>query len=111
MLTTFNLVRLLIQEAAKAHGLDPLTISFTDALRVILEAIVELRGARAELLPEIYRRLLRDIAVCVLDRRKRPRVFPRVVKTQRSSFPLKRWNQREIRRDFDAELRILGVPA
>jgi hypothetical protein len=89
LLTTFNLVRLLIRKAATAHGCDPLAISFTDALRVILEAVVEMRGARAELLPDIYRRLLRDIAACVMTRRRRPRVYPRVVKTQRSKFPLK----------------------
>jgi hypothetical protein len=109
LLTTFNLVRLLIRKAAATHGLDPLAISFTDALRVILEATVEMRGARAELLPEIYFRLLRDIAACVMPRWRRPRVYPRVVKTQRSSFPLKRWNQREIRRDFFEEIRVLGA--
>lgn len=109
LLTTYNLVRLLIRKAAATHGHDPLAISFTDALRVILEAVVEMRGVRAELLPDIYCRLLRDIAACIMPRRRRPRVYPRVVKTQRSSFPLKRWNQVEIRRDFNAEIRVLGV--
>jgi len=111
LLTAFNLVRLLIRKAAAAHKLDPLAISLTDALRVILEAVVEMRGARAELLPDIYARLLRDIAACVMPRRRRPRVYPRVVKTQRSRFPLKRWNQCEIRRDLNAEIQVLAARA
>jgi hypothetical protein len=109
LLATFNLVRLLIRKAARTHGCDPLAISFTGALRVIREAVVEMRGARATLLPALYARLLGDIAACVMPRRRRPRAYPRVVKTQRSPFPLKRWNQREIRRDFGAEIHILGA--
>ena len=111
LLTAYNLVRLLIRKAAAAHNLDPLAIGFTAALRVILEAVAQMRGARAELLPAIHARLLRDIAACVLRRRRRHRVYPRVVKAQRSRFPLKRWNQREIRRNFSAEIQVLGASA
>ncbi len=109
LLAAYNLVRLLILRAAAAHGCDPLAISFSGALRVILEAVVEMRGARAELLPDLYARLLRDIASCVLRRRRRPRAYPRVVKTQRSRFRLKRWNDREIQRNFAQEIRVLGA--
>ena len=112
LLTMYNLVRSLIKEAATAHhGGDALAISFVDALRAILEAIPAMRGARAELLPDLYQVLLRDVAECVLDRRRRPRVYRRAVKVQRSKFPLKRWNDREIRRDFEAEVRIQRATA
>jgi hypothetical protein len=109
LLATFNLVRLLIRKAAATHGCDPLAISFTGALAVLREAVVQMRAARATLLPALYARLLRDIASCVMRRRRLPRAYPRVVKTQRSPFPLKRWNQHEIRRDFAAEIAVLGA--
>ncbi|MBI4605208.1 MAG: hypothetical protein HY721_24855 [Planctomycetes bacterium] len=111
LLTTSDLVRLLIKEIATAHGLEPLAISFNDALGVIREAIVEIRAVRAQSLPQTYRRLLRDIAACVQHRRNHPPLYPQVVKTHGSSFALKHWNQKAIRRDFDPELRILGAPA
>ena len=111
LLASFNLVRLLIRKAALAHGRDPLEISFTDALQVILEAVVEMRAARAEFLPELYKRLLRDIAACAMVRRRRPRAYPRVVKSQRSRFRLKSWKDHEIRRNFAAEINVLGATA
>lgn len=111
LLTMFNLIRSLIKQAAKAHGLNPRAISFVDTLQVIQEAVPAMRAARAERLPELYAKLLEDIAECVLSRRRRPRVYRRVVKTQRSKFSMKHWNDREIRRDFDAEVRIQRASA
>jgi hypothetical protein len=111
LLSMYNLIRSLVKQAAKAHGLNPLAISFVDTLQVIYEAIPRMRGARAEMLPELYERLLGDLAECVLDRRRRPRVYRRVVKTQRSKFPMKHWNDQEIRRDFVTEVRIQGAAA
>lgn len=111
MLTVYNLARSLMCQAAAKHNLDPLALSFVDSLEVILEAIPDLRAARAQSLPALYQRLLDDIAGCVLDRWRRPRVYRRAVKVKMSAFPLKHWNDREIQRDLCADLRVLGVPA
>jgi len=100
-----------MSEAAAKHQLDPLSLSFVDSLEVILEVIPLLRAARLQSLPTLYQRLLDDIAGCVLDRRRRSRVYRRAVKVKMSNFPLKQWNDREIRRDLHADLRVLGVPA
>jgi hypothetical protein len=61
-------------------------------------------------LPKLYAKLLQDIAECVLSRR-RPRVYRRVVKTQRSKLPMKHWNDYEIRRDFEDEVLIQRASA
>lgn len=109
MLTAYNLTRSLMCQAAEKHRLDPLALSFVDTLRVILEAIPTLRAARSERLPALYERLLDDIASCVLERRRRPRVCRRAVKVKMSAFPLKRWNDHEIRRSMSDDLRVLGA--
>jgi hypothetical protein len=109
MLTTYNLVRSLINEAAAKHGVDPLAISFVDALWALIDAIPGMRSARAERLRFLYDQLLDDIARCVLERRRRPRAYPRVVKVKMSNFKLKRKQHQEIRRDFVAETKVLGA--
>ena len=109
MLTTYNLVRDLISEAAAKHGIDPLAISFVDALCALIDAIPGMRAAPAERLRTLYDQLLNDIARCVLKRRRRPRAYPRVVKVKMSNFKLKRRQHHEIRRDFAAEPKVLGA--
>jgi hypothetical protein len=39
MLTTYNLIRSLIYEAASRHDKDPLFISFLDSLQLIIDAV------------------------------------------------------------------------
>jgi hypothetical protein len=107
MLTTYNLVRRVVNEAAAKHGIDPLAISFVDALWALIDAIPGMRSARAELLPFLYQQLLDDIARCRLKRRRRPRAYPRVVKVKMSNFKLKRRQHQEIRRDFARETKVL----
>jgi hypothetical protein len=109
MLTVYNLVRGVISEAAKKHGLDPRSISFVDSLQAILDAIPGMRGAPLQRLPFLYQQLLDDIARCKLKRWRRPRVFARVVKVKMSKFKLKTFKDHEIRRDYSGETRVLGA--
>jgi hypothetical protein len=109
MLTVYNLLRDVIRQAAEKHHLDPLSISFTDALFAVLDAIPAMRRAPPTRLRGLYDALLDDIARCVLTRRRRPRAFPRVVRVKMSNFRLKRFGDRETDRDFSSATRVLGA--
>ena len=108
MLTAYNLIRALIQEAAARRGLDPLSISFVHTLCAVIDAIPGMRRAPAQKLYDLYEQLLEDIARGIVTRRRRPRAYPRVVKIKMSKFKLKRLHHHEIHRDFFSETRILG---
>jgi len=111
MLTVYNLIRVLIQEAAARHGLDPLAISFVNTLCAVIDAIPGMRRAPAQRLKDLYEQLLDDIARGLMTRRRRPRAYPRVVKIKMSKFKLKRLRHQEIRQDILSETRILGEAA
>jgi len=108
MLTLYNLLRGLIKEAAQRHGIDPLRISFVDALQAVIEAIPAMQRAPTERLRIFYERLLDDIARCVLKRWRRKRAYPRVVRVKMSSYCLKRPEHKETLRDFEAETKVFG---
>ena len=89
LLLTHYAVRAVMHEAALAAGESPDRVSFTRAVRVLSDATVEFQLAAPELLPGLYRRLLRDLTRELLPPR-RCRSNPRVVKRKMSRFPLKR---------------------
>jgi hypothetical protein len=82
-------LRFLMHEAAVQSGLDPDRLSFVHALRVVQEAIPEFQMIVPDQWPQLYRRLLHDIADGLLPKR-RHRSNPRVVKRKMSKFYLKR---------------------
>jgi len=82
-------VRCLMHEAALQADLDPDRLSFVNAVEVIRHAIPEFQMTTPEQLPQLYNRLLRDIAAARLPAR-RLRSNPRVVKRKMSNFRLKR---------------------
>jgi len=82
-------IRSLMHEAALQTGVDPDRLSFVHALRVIHDAIPEFQMTVPDQLPQLYARLLRDIADGRLPPR-RLRSNPRVVKRKMSKFRLKR---------------------
>ena len=82
-------VRKIMLEAAHQAGLDPDRISFTNALRLIGDAIPEFQHTAPDQLPALYQRLLNDIARFRLPPRE-PRSNPRVVKRKMSNFDKKR---------------------
>ena len=104
MLCAYNLVRALIADAANAHGIPPREISFVDALVAIKASLLEVQDAPAKRLVWLHRRLLRDIADCRLDRPRRPRVYPRVVKVKMSNYKKKRRNHRQKSRFIERDL-------
>jgi hypothetical protein len=90
-------VRALMHEAACRIAVDPDRLSFTHALEVLRDAIPEFQMTRAEQLPHLLARLLRDLAVPLLPPR-RPRASPRVVKRKMSKFKRKRPEHRPCRK-------------
>lgn len=108
MLTLYNLLRDLINQAAKKHNLDPLAISFVDSLHTVIDAVPGMQRAPAERLRFLYEQLLDDIAACVMTRRRRKRAYPRVVKVKMSNFLLKRPCHKQETRDFETETKVFG---
>lgn len=88
-LIAYYAVRFIMHEAVCLAEIDPDQLSFTHALHVIQEAITEFPMTAPELLPNLYQRMLWDIAAGRLPKR-RLRTYPRVVKRKMSKFHLKR---------------------
>jgi hypothetical protein len=86
-------IRFTMHEAAHLAAIDPDRLSFMHALRVIQAAISEFQMTAPELLPQLYQRMLCDIAAERLPER-RQRTNPRVVKRKMSKFHLKRLEHR-----------------
>ncbi len=103
----YNLVRRLMHQAATAHDQDPRQLSFLDALHQLIEATPVL-PARPSAARQTY--LLAVLADCKLDRPRRPRVAPRVVKVKTSKFKRKRAHHHTENRDLEAEMQFLPCP-
>jgi len=103
----YNLIRTLISQAAAQHDQDPRTLSFLEALQHILEAapILTVMPPADREKKQTY--LLTLIATCQIDRPRRPRLNPRVVKVKMSKFARKNANHKSQTRDIVNQLRIL----
>lgn len=88
LLLAYNLVRILIAQAALPLRVDPLRISFIDSLERIRVAALLMAASPTRLLPVIFQDLLDQIARCQIPRRRRSN--PRVVCRKMSNYPLKR---------------------
>ena len=108
MLMMYNLVRLLIVRAAAAHDKDPRFISFLDALQHIIEAAPLMTVARGQHRQAQFDYLLTLIADCDIDRPRRQRINPRVVKVKMSKFKRKRQQDKSQHRNLEKELKIIA---
>ncbi len=106
---TYTLVRALMAEAAAAHDQDPTQLSFLDALQHLLDAAPSLTAATPAERARKRPYLLRVLADCQLDRPRRPRLNPRVVRVKMSKFARKRASHLGQYRDLAADLRIIEV--
>jgi len=89
ILLAHNAVRALMHEAALTIDVDPRSLSFMNAVRVIRDAIPVLRNAPAHYLPHLYNAMIIQIAAGRLPPRDN-RINPRVVKVKMSHFGKKR---------------------
>ena len=87
-------VRRVMHEAAMRAGIDPDRLSFINAVRLVCDAIPEFQMGAPEQQPQLYERLVRDMARYQLPERDH-RNHPRVVKRNMSNFHLKRAEHRQ----------------
>jgi hypothetical protein len=104
---TYTVVRTLISQAAATHDQDPTAISFLDALHYILEAAPGLTADTPEHRELRRHYLLTLLADCQLDRPRRTRVNPRVIKVKMSKWARKTADHRSVRRDIAQQLKIV----
>jgi hypothetical protein len=90
VLVAHNAIRALMHQSALSIEVDPRTLSFMHAVRIIRDTIPIMRNARTESLPMIYKSMIASIATGILPPRD-GRINPRVVKVIRpSNFPVKK---------------------
>jgi hypothetical protein len=109
MLIMYNLIRLLIVQAAVSHGKDPRFISFLDALQHIIDATPMMTADFDEQPEQTFAYLLLVIADAEIDRPRRHRINPRVVKIKMSKFTRKNSSHTSEKRDLEKDLRILEI--
>ena len=85
----YNLIRSLMEQAARKATVEPIRLSFVDALERIRQACLLMASARTSNLPRIYAELLEALGRCRLPKR-RHRDNPRVVAIKMSSYR-KKW--------------------
>lgn len=106
-------LRAVMHEAALAADCDPDRLSFVRARDLVREAVPEFHLVAPEQRPQLYARLLREIAAKRLPPR-RLRSNPRVVKRKMSNFTLKRAahsHPAQPRAPFPTAVRIQPPPA
>ena len=108
MVIIYTAIRLLMAQAAQTTGADPRDLSFLETLHHCIEA-APLLTLHDEARQEIaFQYLLSVIVTARIDRPRRQRVAPRVIKVDRSRFPRKRDTDVVIIRDMEKDLKILG---
>lgn len=89
VLLAHNAVRALMNEAAMIIDVDPRTLSFVHAVRVVRETIPLMRAAPTHALAPLYNAMIHQISLGVLPPRD-GRINPRVIKIKMSNWPKKR---------------------
>lgn len=89
VLLAYNIVRVVIAQAAKVREVPPTRLSFSAATERVREAVRDMMQLPTSRLVERYTRLLKSVGREIVP--KRPgRSFPRAVKVKMSKYPVKR---------------------
>lgn len=104
-LAAFNLLRRLIEGAARVHRIDPRRISFTDTLALVTSTWHSRSLSGADLV-RAWSRLCEDLAGCVMDRWRRPRSSPRRVRRRTAKYLAKKPGEHTVVRDLERTLRM-----
>lgn len=107
MLIMYNLVRLLISQAALEHDKDPCSISFLDTLQHMIDAAPLMTADPSDQSEAKFEYLLAVIADSEIDRPRRQRINPRVVKVKMSKFKRKNETHKSETRNIEQELEII----
>jgi hypothetical protein len=105
----YNLTRLLMLRAAQEQGIKPWQLSFRQTIYWIREAVPFMPLASLhDLPPRDY--LLQLLTQSLIDRPRRPRINPRVIKVKMSKFPKKRKTHSSLTINPDQQTSILSPP-
>lgn len=107
MLITYNCIRKEMCEAGVIHNKDPRLLSFLDTLQLIIEVVPRMSIADPKQVNLEINYLLSLIAESDIDRPRRDRVNPRVVKIKSSKFKRKNHSHKGEYRNFDEDLQIV----
>lgn len=107
VLIMYNTLRYVMSQAAQTQGLDPRRISFLETLQWVMDVSPVLFGKSSKQKQEIKVYLQSLIAQSLVDRPRRERINPRVIKQRSSSFPLKKGSQKGESFKLDQELQII----
>jgi hypothetical protein len=108
LIITYNIIRSIIDESSRQYGTNPLTISFLESLQIIIEAApFMISGCSSNSVEDSRSYLFKLIANSPIDRPRRPRCNPRVVKVKMSNFRRKRRNDKSVYRNFERDLQII----
>jgi len=110
LVISYNVVRCLMRQGAKSRQKEAVEISFLDSLQAIIDAVPILNWADHPRPSEAMKYLIQVIGSSEIDRARRPRVNPRVVKVKMSKFKRKNKADRGELRDFDKDLSIIAPP-
>jgi hypothetical protein len=106
---SYNAVRTIICQAAEQHAQEPRTISFLETIQHILDATPILTAMCSEQRETKRNHLFELIAGCLIDRPRRPRLNPRVVKVKMSKFARKNADHKSQLRDIVQDLKIIEI--
>jgi hypothetical protein len=109
ILIVYNQIRFLMYQAALTQNQNPLDISFLDTTQWIIDAVPEISIAALDMRKSMFDYLLRIISESTVDRPRRPRINPRVVKVKMSKFSLKRQKHKSEERHLDKEITIVPL--
>lgn len=90
MVLAHTLVRELMMEGAEVAGVTPTELSLTDSLEVIKLSLRDFHAGGSRRRAKLRKELIQEIGGCLIDRPRRKRQCPRVVKRKMSNFRLKR---------------------
>jgi hypothetical protein len=107
ILIAYNLIRSLIKEATDVEGGNPLLISFLETVDLIIECAALMSIATGKKKKKEWAFLLQMIAEFKIDRPRRPRRNPRVVKVKMSNFKRKRSTDKSEYMNFMQDVKIL----
>lgn len=108
LLTTYNLIRCIIVKSTEEEGGHPIFISFLDSMQIIIECAPFITSdTRSGNLEETIAYMLKMIATSPIDRPRRNRCAPRVVRVKMSNFKRKRKNDKPVYRNFEDDIQIV----
>jgi hypothetical protein len=112
VLIIYNLIRAIIVQSTEEEGTDPLSISFHDSMQIIIEGgpFITIDSESKSVNDSIVY-MLKMIANSQIDRPRRHRCNPRVVKVKMSNFKRKRKNDKSVYRNFEEDIQIIPQEA